>query len=125
MTLTQTLQLNERYLQLEDLRALDYCEKRWQSEGCPIERWGMVNFIEKMLQELPANGIAYPAVLLLRKKEIQRRTFTLEAPKPTSELVGASACSECGGQGFVYKNGQPDLCRPCLGRGRKQIDVPC
>jgi hypothetical protein len=75
MTLTETLQLKEKYLQFEDLRALDYCEKRWREEGTPVERWAMVNFIEKMLKELKANGIGYPKVLLLRKKEIQRREF--------------------------------------------------
>jgi hypothetical protein len=75
MTLTETLQINERYLSYEDLRALAYCENRWQKEGCPVERWDLVNFIERMLQELKATGVGYPKVLLLRKKEIQRRTF--------------------------------------------------
>jgi hypothetical protein len=77
MTLTETLQLKERFLKYEDLRALDYCEKRWLEENRPIKRWEMFNFIEKMLQELEANGIGYPKVLLLRKKEIQRQQFTI------------------------------------------------
>jgi len=66
--LTETLQLKERFLKFEDLRALDYCEKRWLEENRPLKRWEMFNFIEKMLQERKANGIGYPKVLLLRKK---------------------------------------------------------
>jgi hypothetical protein len=80
MTLTETLQLKEKYLQWEDLRALDYCEKRWKQDGAPTERWQIINFLERMLRELKANGTGYPKVLLLRKKEIQRRTFTIEQP---------------------------------------------
>lgn len=120
MTLTETLQIKARYLQFEDVRALDYCEKRWQEEACPLERWDMVNFLEKMLQELKANGIGYPKVVLLRKKEIQRRTFALEARKAVvQQATDANVCPECEGRGFTYKDDQPDLCRPCLGRGRK------
>jgi hypothetical protein len=59
MTLTETLKLKERFLKFEDLRALDYCEKRWLEESRPLKRWEMFNFIEKMLQELKANGIGY------------------------------------------------------------------
>jgi hypothetical protein len=79
MTLTQTLQLKEKYLQFDDLRALDYCEKRWKEEGCPTERWQVINFLEKMLRELKDHG-GYPKVLLLRKKEIQRKQFTIQKP---------------------------------------------
>ncbi len=42
MTLTETLQLKERFLKLEDMRALDYCERRWKEEGCPAERWQVI-----------------------------------------------------------------------------------
>lgn len=79
MTLTETLQLKERYLQFDDLRALDYCEKRWKQEGCPTEHWQLINFLEKMLNELKQQG-GYPKVLLLRKKEIQRQQFTVRQP---------------------------------------------
>src|SRR5215831_5123145 len=89
MTLTETLQLKERYLQYNDLRALDYCEKRYHQEGCPTERWQVINFLERMLQELKEQG-GYPKVLLLRKKEIQRRTFTI--PELAQETE-SPACS--------------------------------
>jgi hypothetical protein len=93
MTLTQTLQLKERFLKYEDLRALDYCEKRWQEEKKPLKRWELINFIEKMLKELQANGIGYPKVLLLRKKEIQRQHFTIQQPGETPP----EGCSCIGG----------------------------
>jgi len=91
MTLTQTLQLKEKYLQFEDLRALDYCEKRWKEEGCPTERWQAINFLEKMLRELKDHG-GYPKVLLLRKKEIQRKQFTIQ--KPREMPAGGCTCAE-------------------------------
>ena len=92
MTLTETLQLKEKFLKFEDMRALDYVEKRWQQEGCPTERWQLINFLEKMLRELRDLG-GYPKVLLLRKKEIQRRTFTVLQPGETP----AGGCSCIGG----------------------------
>lgn len=93
MTLTETLQLKERFLKFEDLRALDYCERRWLEERRPVGRWEMFNFIEKMLQELKASGMEYPKVLLLRKKEIQRQQFKIGQPGQTS----TQGCSCIGG----------------------------
>jgi hypothetical protein len=102
MTLTQTLQLKEKYLQFEDLRALDYCEKRWKEEGCPSERWQVINFLEKMLKELQSQG-GYPKVLLLRKKEIQRNQFTI----PQS---GEDLGKECGCRSGWLLSGTPCSC---------------
>jgi len=93
MTLTETLQLKEKYLQYDDLRALAYCEKRYQQEGCPTERWQVINFLERMLRELKEQG-GYPKVLLLRKKEIQRRTYMLPQRSEENE---AEDCSCSGG----------------------------
>jgi hypothetical protein len=91
MTLTETLQIKERYLHFEDLRALEYCERRWQEEKRPTERWPLVNFIEKMLRELQRNGMDYPKVLLLRKKEIQRKEFS-PAEEPKLEITPTDTC---------------------------------
>src|SRR6266436_6019614 len=99
MTLTETLQIKERYLQFEDLRALAYCEKRWQEAGCPVERWQIINFLERMLQELKAAGPGYPKVLLLRKKEIQRNAFTVPQFAAAGQLP--ETCSSCSGTGWV------------------------
>jgi hypothetical protein len=92
MTLTQTLQLKEKYLQFEDMRALSYCERRWNEEGCPTERWQVINFLEKMLHELKEQG-GYPKVLLFRKKQIQRREFAIHQTGKTP----ADGCSCIGG----------------------------
>jgi hypothetical protein len=89
MTLTETLKLKEKFLKFEDMRALDYVEKRWKQEGSPTERWQLINFLEKMLRELRDQG-GYPKVLLLRKKEIQRRTFTI--PQPGETPSGGCSC---------------------------------
>lgn len=92
MTLTETLQLKERFLKFEDLRALDYCERRWKEEGCPTDRWQVINFLEKMLHELKEQG-GYPKVLLFRKKQIQRREFAIHQPGETP----TDGCSCIGG----------------------------
>src|SRR5215469_18870555 len=86
MTLTETLRLKEKYLKLEDMRALDYCEKRYKEAGEPTERWQLINFLEQMLHELRDRG-GYPKVLLLRKKELQRQTYTI--PQQPRELQPA------------------------------------
>jgi hypothetical protein len=123
MTLTEILRLEEKYLKYDDLRALDYCEKRWQQAGKPTERWQLINFLEKMLRELQQNGISYPKVLLLRKKEIQRRTFRLPFEKETDtpqDSLGDEVCLNCIGRGFlILPGGEATLCEACLGRGRK------
>src|SRR5215472_7369264 len=125
MTLTETLKLKERYLQYNDLRALDYCEKRWREAGEPTERWQVINFLERMLQELQQNGTGYPKVLLLRKKEIQRQTFTVEPREerygtPESQTLADGACTDCKGRGYLpLAGGNGTLCLACLGRGRK------
>src|SRR5215470_3582728 len=81
MTLTETLLVEEKYLKFEDMRAFDYCERRWKEAGYPTERWQMINFLEKMLRELLKDHGGYPKVLLLRKKEIQRQQFTIRRPE--------------------------------------------
>lgn len=99
MTFTEILQIKEKYLNFEDVRALDYVEKRWQESGCPVKRWDVINFLERMLQELKANGIGYPKILLLRKKQIQRREFD-----PESAAKKEERCPLCIGTGW---KGQP------------------
>ena len=107
MTLTEALQLNEKYLEYDDLRALEYCERRYREAGAPAERWELINFLERMLQELKSQG-GYPKVLLLRKKEIQRQQFTVRKPRerPVAEcscfggwLLNGTACSCPRGEG--------------------------
>jgi hypothetical protein len=93
MTLTQTLQLKEKYLQFEDMRALVYCERRWKEEGCPTERWQVINFLEKMLRELLKEQGAYPKVLFFRKKQIQRHEFEIQQSGETPQ----GGCSCIGG----------------------------
>src|SRR5712664_3675624 len=109
MTLTETLQIKERYLKYEDMRALDYAEKRWQEAGRPLAKWELVNFIERMMQELKAAGTGYPKVLLLRKKEIQRNAFTIQQPSETGSQ--SDACAVCSGTGWMAANGAG--ARPC------------
>jgi hypothetical protein len=92
MTLTQTLQLKEKYLRYDDLRALDYCEKRYKEDGEPTERWQVINFLERMLRELKQQG-GYPKVLLYRKKQIQRQEFAIQKPNETPQ----DGCSCIGG----------------------------
>jgi hypothetical protein len=100
MTLTQILQIKERFLKFEDMRALDYVEKRWEEAGKPVERWQLINFLERMLVDLKTQGTGYPKVLLLRKKEIQRNTFTICEPAKTAEAQDG-VCPLCVGAGWI------------------------
>jgi hypothetical protein len=102
MTLTETLQIKERYLSYEDLRVLAYVESGWRQDGCPVSKWDLVNFLERMLRELTAAGTGYPKVLLLRKKEIQRNAFTIA--KADGGKPGAEVCANCKGQGWKASN---------------------
>ncbi len=123
MTLTQTLQLQERYLNYDDLRALDYCEKRWREENRPLKRWELINFIEKMLRELKREGIGYPKVLLLRKKEIQRREFTISEPSGPEPDSGdkRDVCDACLGSGWAHAaSGTPRPCGCEAGRSNRE-----
>lgn len=103
MTLTETLQLEEKYLQFEDMRALEYSEKRYREAGEPTERWQMINFLERTIQELKRNGIGYPKVFLLRKKELQRQQFTIRPH-------GAANPDECSCIGGWLLAGKPCSC---------------
>src|SRR5437879_149953 len=89
MRLIEALKLKEDYIGSGDLRAFAHCEKRWQEDGCPTERWPIINFLERMLRELQGQG-GYPKALLLRKKEIQRKQFTVEQ-------ISQETCSCIGG----------------------------
>jgi hypothetical protein len=118
MTLTETLQIRERYLKFEDMRALDYAEKRWQESGCPTNRWEIVNFLEQMLQELKASGTGYPKVLLLRKKEIQRNAFAIE--KPGEFATQAERCPLCSGTGWAANIGGYNPCTCPAGKPHRE-----
>jgi len=106
MTLTESRQLKERFLKFEDLRALDYCERRCLEEKRPGKRWEMFNFIERMLQELKANGVGYPKVLLLRKKEIQRREFAIHQPARLRHRFALALAAGCS-VGRLCPKGEP------------------
>lgn len=103
MTLTTALQIKERFLKFEDMRALDYVERRYKEAGEPTERWEIINFLERMLRELKSQG-GYPKVLLLRKKELQRHTFTLPEPGQEPER------SECSCSDGWLPTGKPCPC---------------
>lgn len=120
MTLTKTLNLQERYLQDNDLRALDYCEKRWKEAGEPTERWQLINFLEKMLQELRSQG-GYPKVLLFRKKQIQRQEFAIQQPGESTKEEACSCFSGWRANGTPCPCPKGDLRREELRKSGMQI----
>ena len=82
---------------------MDYAEKRWKEAGEPTERWAIINFLERMLRELKERG-GYPKVLLLRKKEIQRGTYTIP------QAGEAQTAAECTCFDGWLQNGAPCSC---------------
>jgi hypothetical protein len=103
MSFKSLLRIDEDLLGYEDRKAFDFCEQRWERAGRPKKKWDVVPFIESLLKEFIATDLPYPRVLLLRKKEIQRGTFTLNAIERTAEpsrKTAADTCAFCRGAGF-------------------------
>jgi hypothetical protein len=115
MSFKSLLHVDEKLLDYEDRRAFDFCEETWNRAGRPTKKWDVIPFIESLLKEFIASELSYPRVLLLRKKELQRGTFSLDAPRETVTRANArtdvEACGLCRGAGFLKTSGGGY--RPC------------
>ncbi len=106
MTLTRLLGINLQLIKYEDDRGLQVAEQVWRSLGAPSEGQALADTIECCLQRCAEEGILYPAILLKRKKQIERGTWLPES-KGNSRAddslpsEGNSNCPQCGGSGHV------------------------
>ena len=130
MTLTSLLEIKSEYLQCDDSRALMMAERLWLQRGAPIEPKALCDTLEAILIQLSREGIYYPKVLLLRKKELQRRTWApkLAAPKITHPQLESRAghsstpqCERCGDIGIRnLPNGTGTICQCDAGEEYKR-----
>ena len=105
MTLTDLLEIERQLIRWEDERGLQVAEQLWQLGGCPRRIPQLVDFLESVLRRCGESGITYPAVLLKRKKQLERRDWKPSVRKKPAH-IGASlskngVCPACGGTGVV------------------------
>jgi hypothetical protein len=110
LTLTSLLGINLRLLKYEDDRGLQLAEKVWRSQGAPSEGPALADTIECCLERCTEEGIPYPAILLKRKKQIERGIWSPERGRDSSEtksppIEGDATCPKCGGSGYVLIEG--------------------
>jgi hypothetical protein len=99
MSFKGLLKIDESLLEYGDREAFKFCEQRWERAGRPVKRWDVIPFIESLIKEFIALETPYPRVLLLRKKELQRKTFTLNESVPAPK-ANAPICAACSGLGW-------------------------
>lgn len=110
MTLTRLLGIDRSLIKHEDDRGLRLAEDVWKSQGAPSEGPALTDAIESTLQRCTQEGIPYPAILLKRKKQLERGTW-LPAPEggsPAGDPLlseGDSNCPQCGGSGHILIEG--------------------
>jgi hypothetical protein len=110
MTLTRLLEINRSLLDDLELRGLEFAEREWLAMGVPIEPALLCGALETILQRSVAEGVGYPRVLLLRKKQLQRRTWapphrSSPPSKAGSSASGEPSCPNCGGIGVATNPG--------------------
>jgi hypothetical protein len=106
MTLTRLLEINMRLIKYEEDRGLRLAEEVWRVRGAPSSGKALADAIETCLQRCTEGGIPYPAILLRRKKEIERGTWVPSKKMYISKgddlpRDGDANCKKCGGSGHV------------------------
>jgi hypothetical protein len=106
MTLTSLLEIDRRLLAYDDERPLNLAEIVWLERGSPRDPQSLTETLEAILQRLQSQGIYYPKILLLRKKQLQRgawapRLTTSESVSPVNgpNQPEGPPCQKCGGGG--------------------------
>jgi hypothetical protein len=132
VTLTSLLEIKIGMLSFEDQRALYMAEEIWLASGSPSEPRALCVALEEVLSALNRAGVYYPKVLLLRKKQLERGTWTPRRTKTpptasTNSTVAASCnpaqgglCPDCRGTGLVMLPGgkHATFCSRCDSRKR-------
>ena len=106
MTLTGLLGINRRLLKYEDEPGLKFAERLWLDSGSPCNGQQLCDVLETILRRSAEEGICYPAILLKRKKQIERGTWSPEKGRDSGESnsspkEGDPACPKCSGSGHV------------------------
>jgi hypothetical protein len=108
LTLTQLLEIDAKLLAPEEERGLILARLLWKEAGYPSERRALCRALERILTVSQDEGIRYPAILLRRKKELERGTW---APRPAPaaaaarDTPGDPNCTICLGVGSIANPG--------------------
>lgn len=113
LTLTKTLEIDLKLISIEEDKALQLARELWDLDGRPIEAAALRRSLERILKLCQREGIRYPAILLRRKKELERGAW---APDPKlavpEESLGDPKCTICRGRGTIMNPGGLS-CRFC------------
>lgn len=118
MTLTRLLGIERKLLRYEDERGLQIAESVWESRGCPIEGEALCETLELVLCRCTESGIPYPPIVLKRKKQLERGSWS-----PDSKHVANDRKFVPSGSG-ILKEGKPD-CPKCGGSGYVIVEGGC
>ncbi|MGB6788952.1 MAG: hypothetical protein WBE20_12535 [Candidatus Acidiferrales bacterium] len=122
MTLTSLLEINVSLLEWDAQRGLEIAEAAWLEGGQPVERRALAEILEMAITRCARSGVPYPAILLKRKKQLDRSEWK---PGVWPQLVNQAAtpadeCPKCKGLGCIPApdGSHASLCMECLGKGR-------
>ena len=106
LTLTRLLEIKTGLINYEDERGLMLAEQFWQEHGMPSEAQPLCDVLERILRRCKEEVVLYPPVLLLRKKGLERGTWSPPAKRPPDAdnplpKEGDPNCQKCGGTGHV------------------------
>jgi hypothetical protein len=129
-SLCQLLEINRKFVLREEAESLRLAESIWQEDGCPADPHELRRTIEKILRVCVREGIIYAPVLLLRKKTLDRGTWTpnqrrraTSAPLAKTNAMPISAVNALTPPGYSTTEAFPvappvgDACKQCGGSG--------
>jgi hypothetical protein len=114
MTLTRLLGIELKLLRYEDERGLQIAERVWESRGCPTEGEALCETLERALCRCMEAGISYPPIVLKRKKQLERGSWSPDTKAVATyryivpsdiRKEGRPECPRCRGSGYVVIEG--------------------
>lgn len=106
LTLTRALEIDIKLIPFEEEKALLLARRLWEFDGRPIEPQALSRSLERILTLCQCEGVRYPAILLRRKKELERGTWAPDrALAIPGELPGDPSCTICRGAGVIMNPG--------------------
>jgi hypothetical protein len=106
LTLTRALEIDIKLIAFEEEKALLLARRLWEFDGRPIERQALCRSLERILTLCQREGIRYPAILLRRKKELERGSWAPDANLALpEEASGDPKCPICRGLGYTLNPG--------------------
>jgi len=106
LTLPRALEIDINLIPVEEDKALMLARSLWEFDGRPIEPQPLRRSLERILTLCQREGVRYTAILLCRKKELERGAWV---PDPAlaipEEHPGDPNCTICRGAGVITNPG--------------------